>query len=112
MKFSDLGLNDKILQAVAKQGYETATPIQQKAIPVILKGRDVLAGAQTGTGKTAAFTLPLLHNLGDTHEKIPRALILTPTRELAAQVADNVSKYSQNMKLTSMVIFGGVGMNP
>ena len=112
MKFSDLGLNDKILQAVAKQGYDTPSPIQQKAIPFILKGRDVLAGAQTGTGKTAAFTLPLLQNLGDTHEKNPRALILTPTRELAAQVADNVRKYSENMKLTSMVIFGGVGMNP
>lgn len=112
MKFSDLALSEEILAAVEKQGYETPSPIQEKAIPVILQGRDVLAGAQTGTGKTAAFTLPLLQNLGHKHKAIPRALVLAPTRELAAQVGENVAKYSENLPLKSTVIFGGVGIHP
>ncbi len=115
MSFSTLGLSPSILKAVAKKGYETPSPIQQKAIPLILAQKDVLASAQTGTGKTAGFTLPLLHLLS---KEIPqrkrpiRSLILTPTRELAAQIYDNIKAYSEFTELRSAVIFGGVNANP
>ena len=116
MSFKELGLTDPLLRAVKEQGYTTPTPIQKQAIPLILKGKDVLAGAQTGTGKTAGFTLPLLQILG---EKSPqkgkrrvRVLVLTPTRELASQVADSIKTYGKYLPFTSTVIFGGVGINP
>ncbi|WP_028999340.1 DEAD/DEAH box helicase [Azohydromonas australica] len=119
MNFQDLGLAEPILRAVREQGYETPTPIQSQAIPAVLRGGDLLAGAQTGTGKTAGFTLPLLHRLAaqpaarDARGRMPiRALILTPTRELAAQVEESVRTYGKYLKLTSMVMFGGVGMQP
>ena len=116
MKFTDLGLNESLLKAVKEQGYTTPTPIQQQAIPVVIEGRDVLAAAQTGTGKTAGFTLPLLERLSQTHPRMQkkqiRVLVLTPTRELAAQVADSIKTYGKYMKYTSTVIFGGVGINP
>ncbi len=116
MTFTDLHLNDSLLKAIIDQGYTTPTPVQAQAIPYILEGRDMLAGAQTGTGKTAGFTLPLLQILSDrkqpkTHRKI-RALILTPTRELAAQVGESVKLYGKYLPLKSAVIFGGVGINP
>jgi len=116
MTFTDLNLNDPLLKAINDQGYTTPTPVQAQAIPFILEGRDMLAGAQTGTGKTAGFTLPLLQILSDrkqpkTHRKI-RALILTPTRELAAQVGESVKLYGKYLPLKSAVIFGGVGINP
>ncbi len=115
MSFNSLGLSAPLLKAVAKQGYTTPSPIQQKAIPLILKGNDVLASAQTGTGKTAGFTLPLLHRLADgqLQKRRPiRALVLTPTRELAAQVHANVKAYSEFLDLRSTVIFGGVNQRP
>ncbi|MBI5184949.1 MAG: DEAD/DEAH box helicase [Nitrospinae bacterium] len=114
MSFDQLGLQAELLSAVAKQGYTSPTPIQAKAIPVILQGRDVMAGAQTGTGKTAAFTLPILQLLSQNaaKERRPRALVLTPTRELAAQVRESVVTYGKGMRLRSTVIFGGVGINP
>ncbi|BDU58752.1 hypothetical protein LMORI2_17340 [Limnohabitans sp. MORI2] len=119
MKFEDLNLAPAIQKAVAEQGYETPTPIQQQAIPAVLAGHDLLAGAQTGTGKTAAFTLPVLHKLTMSRSKENkfgvygvRALVLTPTRELAAQVEESVRNYGKYLQLTSTVIFGGVGMNP
>ncbi len=115
MSFSSLGLSDALLKAVSKQGYETPSPIQQKAIPAVLEGRDVLASAQTGTGKTAGFTLPLLQILSQnsTSNRRPiRALILTPTRELAAQVYENVKSYSEFTDLRALVIFGGVNQKP
>ncbi|WP_310627086.1 DEAD/DEAH box helicase [Limnohabitans sp.] len=119
MKFEDLNLAPAIQKAVAEQGYETPTPIQAQAIPVVLAGHDLLAGAQTGTGKTAAFTLPMLHKLTMSRSKENkfgvygvRALVLTPTRELAAQVEESVRNYGKYLQLTSTVIFGGVGMNP
>jgi len=119
MKFSDLGLAEPILRAVHEQGYTTPTPIQAQAIPAVLKGGDLMAGAQTGTGKTAGFTLPMLQRLAaepakrDARGRIPiRALILTPTRELAAQVEESVRTYGKHLRLTSMVMFGGVGMQP
>ncbi|KDP85928.1 RNA helicase, partial [Cupriavidus sp. SK-3] len=121
MSFSDLGLSDKLMRAVAEQGYTTPTPIQAQAIPAILKGGDLLAGAQTGTGKTAGFTLPLLQLLSESPaarepargQRLPvRALVLTPTRELAAQVEESVRNYGKYLKLRSMVMFGGVGINP
>jgi ATP-dependent RNA helicase RhlE len=119
MKFEDLNLAPAIQKAVAEQGYETPTPIQQQAIPAVLAGHDLLAGAQTGTGKTAAFTLPVLHKLTMSRSKENkfgvygiRALVLTPTRELAAQVEESVRAYGKYLQLTSTVIFGGVGMNP
>jgi ATP-dependent RNA helicase RhlE len=139
MHFTDLGLAEPLLRAVRDQGYDIPTPIQAQAIPAVLKGGDLLAGAQTGTGKTAGFTLPLLHRLAASkalHEsaapagvlrghagdggslrtprsKTPiRALILTPTRELAAQVEESVRTYGKYLPLTSMVMFGGVGMQP
>ena len=116
MKFTDLGLNESLLKAVKEQGYDTPTPIQAKAIPLVIEGKDVLAAAQTGTGKTAGFTLPLLERLSQTNPKMKkkqiRVLVLTPTRELAAQVADSIKTYGKYMSYRSMVIFGGVGINP
>ena len=116
MKFTDLGLNKSLLKAVKEQGYTTPTPIQQKAIPTIIKGADVLAAAQTGTGKTAGFTLPLLERLSQSNptmqKKQIRVLVLTPTRELAAQVAESIATYGKYMQYKSTVIFGGVGINP
>ncbi len=116
MKFTDLGLNEHILRAIKDQGYDTPTPIQAQAIPVVLKGKDVLAGAQTGTGKTAGFTLPLLQRLSKSPKpkgKRPvRALVLTPTRELASQVAESVRDYGKYLPFKSTVIFGGVSINP
>jgi ATP-dependent RNA helicase RhlE len=119
MTFEDLKLAPAILEAVREQGYDTPTPIQAEAIPAVLEGHDLLAGAQTGTGKTAAFTLPLLHRLQDGAEPVKRgqhrpvrALVLAPTRELAAQVEESVKAYGKHLKLKSAVIFGGVGMNP
>ncbi|HSV70251.1 MAG TPA: DEAD/DEAH box helicase [Methylibium sp.] len=119
MSFKDLGLAEPLLKAIAETGYETPTPIQQQAIPAVLKGGDLLAGAQTGTGKTAGFVLPMLHRLmavppvRDAKGRLPlRALILTPTRELAAQVEESVRVYGKHAKLASMVMFGGVGMQP
>ena len=119
MKFDELNLAPAILRAVHEQGYDTPTPIQAQAIPAVLEGHDLLAGAQTGTGKTAAFTLPMLHKLsegtapkGRLGGKGIRALVLTPTRELAAQVEESVRTYGQYLSLDSTVIFGGVGMSP
>lgn len=115
MPFNTLGLSEALLKAVSKKGYTTPSPIQQKAIPPILDGKDVLASAQTGTGKTAGFTLPLLHLLSENpKEKYRpiRALILTPTRELAAQVYANVKEYSEFLNIRSAVIFGGVNQKP
>jgi ATP-dependent RNA helicase RhlE len=116
MSFESLGLMPELLRAVAAQGYTEPTPIQRDAIPVILSGRDVLGGAQTGTGKTAGFTLPLLQRLSSMQRKgrghAVRALILTPTRELAAQVGESVRTYGSQLPLRSAVVFGGVKINP
>ena len=115
MSFQSLGLSEALLKAISKKGYETPSPIQEKAIPPILEGRDVLASAQTGTGKTAGFTLPLLQYLSENpKEKFRpiRALILTPTRELAAQVYESVRDYSEFLNIKSAVIFGGVNQKP
>ena len=113
MKFEELQLAPAILKAVAEQGYETPTPIQAQAIPMVLSGRDVRAAAQTGTGKTAAFTLPLLHKLSQkAGGPAPRVLVLTPTRELALQVEESVRTYGKHLKVRSLVIFGGVGERP
>jgi len=112
MHFSDLGLEPELLRAVLDKGYDTPTPIQQQAIPAVLAGRDVLAGAQTGTGKTAGFVLPLLQKLGKASGRAPRVLVLTPTRELAAQVAQSVKDYGTHKDLRARVIFGGVGEHP
>jgi len=116
MLFSELGLSAELLRATQKQGYQEATPIQQQAIPLILEGHDLLAGAQTGTGKTAGFTLPLLQNLQTSGPQASkhsvRALILVPTRELAAQVAQSVQDYGRYLPFKSSVIFGGVSINP
>ncbi len=115
MSFASLGLSPAILDAVAEQGYSTPSPIQAAAIPAVLEGKDIMAAAQTGTGKTAGFTLPILEMLAKgpkVQSNQVRALVLTPTRELAAQVADNVDKYSKNTHLSSCVIFGGVKANP
>ena len=110
MKFSDLGLRDGLSRAVADLGYETPTPIQEKSIPVVLMGRDILGSAQTGTGKTASFTLPMIDILasGRAKARLPRSLILAPTRELAAQVADSFEKFSVNNKLSMALLIGGV----
>jgi ATP-dependent RNA helicase RhlE len=114
--FKNLGLSAELLRAVEKQGYDVATPIQQQAIPLVLQGKDLLAGAQTGTGKTAGFTLPLLQKLQTNHkegqQRFPKALVLTPTRELAAQVHDSVQSYGSYLPFRSAVVFGGVGINP
>jgi ATP-dependent RNA helicase RhlE len=112
MNFSDLGLSPGLVAAVTDKGYSIPTPIQLAAIPAVLGGRDVLAGAQTGTGKTAGFVLPILQRLGSRQGTAPRALILTPTRELAAQVAESVAHYGKNTNLRSTVIYGGVGERP
>ena len=119
MLFTDLGLAEPLLRAVHEHGYDTPTPIQVQAIPAVLKGGDLLAGAQTGTGKTAGFVLPMLQRLMTSGSKRDargrvaiRCLILTPTRELAAQVEESVRTYGKHVPLTSMVIFGGVGMQP
>ncbi|MHC1479032.1 DEAD/DEAH box helicase [Frateuria aurantia] len=112
MSFESLGLAPALLRALAEQGYSAPTPIQTEAIPAVLAGRDVLAAAQTGTGKTAAFALPLLQRLGESARgpRKPRALVLTPTRELTAQVNDNLRSYAKYLNCSSTVIFGGVGM--
>jgi ATP-dependent RNA helicase RhlE len=117
LKFTELGLVPEILRAIADQGYETPTPIQAQAIPVVLEGNDLMACAQTGTGKTAGFTLPILNRLAQaktatTGPRKIRVLILTPTRELAAQVAESVGTYGAHLPFKSLVIFGGVSMNP
>ena len=115
MSFDSLGLSAELCRAVAEQGYTEPTPVQRQAIPTILEGKDVMAGAQTGTGKTAGFTLPLLQRLSERQingRRPVRALVLTPTRELAAQVAASVSDYGQHLPLRSAVIFGGVKINP
>jgi ATP-dependent RNA helicase RhlE len=115
MSFNSLGLSDALLKAISKKGYTTPSPIQQKAIPPILEGKDVLASAQTGTGKTAGFTLPILQLLSQgqhLRQRPIRALILTPTRELAAQILANIKEYSEFVDLKSTVIFGGVNQNP
>ncbi len=116
MSFTTLGLSEPLLKAVKEQGYTEPTPIQKQAIPVIIDKKDVLAAAQTGTGKTAGFTLPLLQRLDQTRPQMKkqqiRALVLTPTRELAAQVAESVKLYGKYMPYRSTMIFGGVGINP
>ena len=116
MSFHTLGLSAELLRAVGEQGYTEPTPVQRKAIPLILEGKDVMAGAQTGTGKTAGFTLPLLQRLNmnpiKNGRRPVRALVLTPTRELAAQVADSVETYGRHLPLQSAVVFGGVNINP
>src|SRR5574344_2799209 len=120
MSFSSLGLSESLLRAVAEQGYETPSPIQQQAIPAVLAGRDLMAAAQTGTGKTAGFTLPMLQILMGSADKPRkkvspnrvRALVLTPTRELAAQVGESVATYGKHLPLRHTVVFGGVGINP
>src|SRR5215475_10591575 len=99
MSFVDLGLKPELVRAVSEKGYNEPTPIQAQAIPAILAGRDVLAGAQTGTGKTAAFVLPVLQKLGQATGRTPRALVLTPTRELAAQVAESARVYGKYVGL-------------
>jgi len=112
MLFNELGLSAELLRAVDEKGYQEATPIQQQAIPLILEGRDVLAAAQTGTGKTAGFTLPMLQKLqqSDKNRRSIRALVLTPTRELAAQVAESVRDYGTHLPFKTAVIFGGVNI--
>lgn len=117
MSFESLGLMAELHRAVSEKGYSTPTPIQQQAIPIILEGRDLMGGAQTGTGKTAGFTLPLLQRLMETDvprkgRRPIRALVLTPTRELAAQVAESVQTYGGHLPLKSTVVFGGVSINP
>ena len=119
MPFTTLGLSEPILRAIADAGYTTPTPIQLQAIPAVLCGGDLLAGAQTGTGKTAGFTLPILHRLSTTAKSVNpmsgrpiRTLIMTPTRELAAQIEESVRTYGKYLKIKSTVIFGGVGQGP
>ena len=117
MSFESLGLRAELLRAVSEKGYSNPTPIQLQAIPPILEGRDLMGGAQTGTGKTAGFTLPLLQRLMSTSKEQKgrrpiRALVLTPTRELAAQVAESVVDYGKHLPLRSTVVFGGVSINP
>ncbi len=119
MSFNTLGLKAELLRAIETQGYTTPTPVQSQAIPAILKGGDILAGAQTGTGKTAAFTLPMLQRLSESgaettakRKRAVRALVLTPTRELAAQVAESTQNYGKHLALKSTVVFGGVNIKP
>ncbi|OSN02358.1 MULTISPECIES: ATP-dependent RNA helicase RhlE [Lonsdalea] len=116
MSFESLGLSADILRAVEEQGYREPTPVQRQAIPLVLAGRDLMASAQTGTGKTAGFTLPMLQMLStkpaSKGRRPVRALILTPTRELAAQIGENVQSYSKYLSLRSLVVFGGVSINP
>ncbi|MEY4604508.1 MAG: hypothetical protein RIT43_1800, partial [Bacteroidota bacterium] len=115
MLFTELNLIQPILRAIEEEGYSTPTPIQQQAIPHVLKGTDVLGCAQTGTGKTAAFSIPILQQLADQtfdgKRKI-RTLILTPTRELAIQIGESLAAYGRHLKLKHTVIFGGVNQNP
>ena len=110
LSFEDLALSSHLISAVADAGYATPTPIQKQSIPVVLMGRDVLGCAQTGTGKTASFTLPMIDILaaGRAKARMPRSLILCPTRELAAQVADNFESYGKNTNLTMALLIGGV----
>ena len=113
MKFTELGLRPELVRAVTGAGYTDPTPIQERGIPVVLDGRDLIACAQTGTGKTAAFLLPILQRLaGGTPARHPRALVVTPTRELAAQIGDMATQYGRHLRLRGAVIFGGVGMEP
>jgi len=115
MSFASLGLSDSLLRAISEEGYDTPSPVQREAIPAVLAGRDVMAAAQTGTGKTAGFTLPLLQQLSGGEKakaNCVRALVLTPTRELAAQVHDSVTTYGKHLSLKSAVVFGGVKINP
>jgi len=116
MEFNELGLLAELLRAIDESGYRNATPIQQQAIPPILEGRDVLATAQTGTGKTAGFMLPLLQRLHKSQDKKqdkrPRALILAPTRELTAQIAESAKTYGRHVSVRSTMIFGGVSIRP
>ena len=115
MSFDSLGLSAPILKAIAEKGYETPSPIQAQSIPAILAGKDVMAAAQTGTGKTAGFTLPILERLIEgerAQANQVRVLVLTPTRELAAQVGDSVATYGAHLPLRSAVVFGGVKINP
>jgi ATP-dependent RNA helicase RhlE len=114
MSFKELGLRAELLSAVAAEGYSIPTPIQERAIPSILQGCDVMGGAQTGTGKTAAFALPMLQMLSEkkTTDRRPRALILTPTRELANQILENIGSLGKNLAIRSCAIFGGVGIYP
>ena len=116
MSFSDLGLSPELMRAVSDKGYDTPSPIQAQAIPAVMSGRDVLAGAQTGTGKTASFVLPILQRLlddtGHGTSRAPRALVLTPTRELAAQVAQSARDYGKYVQLQTYQVFGGVSINP
>jgi len=116
MSFNTLGLSKPLLRAISEEGYSQPTPIQKQAIPVVLEGKDILAGAQTGTGKTAGFTLPLLQLLSENSaakgKRKVRALVLTPTRELAAQVGESVKTYGKYLPFKSTIIFGGVGINP
>ena len=115
MPFQQLGLCQELVTTLAQAGYSEPTPIQAKAIPTILEGRDVIAAAQTGTGKTAAFTLPMLHRLAanplSKKKKVIRGLIITPTRELADQVHQNVTNYARHLSLKAKVVFGGVNMH-
>lgn len=116
MLFTDLGLMPELLRAVADKGYDAPSPIQAQAIPAVLAGRDVLAGAQTGTGKTAGFVLPILQRLAaqgaSSGQRAPRALVLAPTRELAAQVAESARAYGKHLRLRTFQVFGGVNINP
>ncbi len=115
MSFNELGLSPHILRAVKELGYEQPTPIQQQAIPAILAGQDVLGGAQTGTGKTAGFTLPMLQRLLANHgrgRRQVRALVLTPTRELAAQVGESIIKYAHHLPFKTLIAYGGVSIKP
>ncbi len=115
MTFEKLGLRAELLRALAAGGYKNPTPVQAQAIPEVLDGRDILAGAQTGTGKTAAFALPILHNLSQqktTRNAKARALVLTPTRELAVQVSESFRTYGKHLRLKTVVVYGGVGFNP
>ncbi len=116
MLFTELGLKAEILRAIGEQGYDTPTPIQQQAIPAVMTGQDLMATAQTGTGKTAGFTLPILHRLASgpnpRSSKRPRVLVLVPTRELAIQVEESVRTYGKHLPINSLAVFGGVGINP
>ncbi len=117
MSFKSLGLRAELVRAVSENGYSVPTPIQKQAIPLILEGRDLMGAAQTGTGKTAGFTLPLLQRLASSRKiepgrRVIRALVITPTRELAAQVAESVETYGKYLPLKSTVVFGGVSINP
>lgn len=113
MQFHELKLNDSLLRAIKKEGYSEPTPIQAQAIPYVLEGKDVIGCAQTGTGKTAAFALPIIQNLGiKSHTRYIRVLVLSPTRELAAQIGENFGTYGRHTSLKHTVIFGGVGQQP